>query len=156
MNIFLPVSINITNRKILIVGGGNVALLKASGLNRFTDKLTILAPYVLNKLKEFPFSFIYKTYESGDILGYYIVYACTNSRDLNKKIHEDCNNAGILVAVCDDPTASDLVMPAVCMTQEITISVGTNGNSPRKGISIRNQIQKLIEDGVICIEQNKT
>lgn len=154
MSVFIPVSINISNRKILIVGGGNVALLKASGLNRFTDALTILAPQISDKLKQYPFLFNHKTYEPGDIHGYFIVYACTDNRDLNKKIQEDCNNAQILVAVCDNPSASDLVMPAVYTTQELTIAVGTNGTSPKRAIAIRNQIQRLIEERKIVTDQD--
>lgn len=152
MNRFIPISINITNRKILIVGGGNVALLKASGLSRFTDNITILSPLVVDQLREYPFSFISKLYDSNDIDGYFMVYACTNKREINDQIKKDCNKTGILVVVCDNPSESDFVMPAICVTDDITIAVGTNGTSPKKGIKIRNQIQELIKFGTLKIK----
>lgn len=152
MSQFIPVSINIENRKILIVGGGNVALLKASGLSRFTSNITIVAPEILDKLREYPFTFIEKLYNSTDINHYFMVYACTNDKEINNQIKIDCNISGKLVAICDNPSESDIVMPAVCIQKGITVAVGTNGTSPKKGIHIRNQIQELLQSGVIDIE----
>jgi len=148
---FIPISINISNRKILVVGGGNVALLKASGLSRFTDNITILSPIVIDKLREYPFTFISKLYDSDDIEGYFLVYACTDKKDINDQIKQDCYKKGTLVAVCDNPTESDIVMPAICVANHITIAVGTDGTRPKKGIKIRNQIQELIKSGTIEI-----
>ena len=151
MSHFIPISINISNRKILVVGGGNVALLKSSGLSRFTDNITILSPHVIDELREYLFTFISKEYESSDIEGYFMVYACTDKKDVNDQIKRDCSISGTLVAVCDNPTESDIVMPAICLTEGITIAVGTDGTSPKKGIKIRNQIQELINLGTIEI-----
>jgi len=43
---FLPVSLNITDKKILIIGGGKVASHKLAGIKSFSENITVLAPIV--------------------------------------------------------------------------------------------------------------
>lgn len=152
MKQFAPLLINTTNRKILIVGGGKAALLKAKGIFRFTSQITILAPQILSELEKYPFTFIYQGYKDDAADDFFMVYACTDNAELNSKIASECETKNILYSVCDNPDTSSFVTPAIYKDNNITISIGTNGNSPRQAIYIRNQIQQLIEQGVIKTE----
>ncbi len=66
---FLPVSVRINGRSILIVGGGKVATHKAQILHRFTDQATVIAPEVSDALKQLPFTVIERPFEEGDLEG---------------------------------------------------------------------------------------
>jgi Siroheme synthase (precorrin-2 oxidase/ferrochelatase domain) len=63
---FLPVSLNVTDKKILIIGGGKVATHKGTGIARFVSNVTVIAPEFSPEIKKLPFTFIEKKYESSD------------------------------------------------------------------------------------------
>lgn len=149
---FLPISINIRNRRILIVGGGKVAAHKAAILSRFTNNATVLAPQIDDKFREIPFQIRKKKYEPDDLKDYQLVYICTDNHELNRQIKEDAQQKGIVASVCDAPDLCDFVSPAICSFNHITIAVGSDARDVKKSIAIRNRIQELIEDGTLRID----
>ena len=101
--LFLPISINITGKKILLIGGGNVGYHKASILYRFTDKATIIAPEFHKGFNNLPFTLVQKRYSTEDLEGAFLVYICTENKELNHTIKKECEERSILASVCDDP-----------------------------------------------------
>lgn len=85
---FLPVSVRINGRKILIVGGGKVATHKAQILHRFTDTATVIAPEVSDELKQLPFTVIERPFEEQDLEGVQLLFVCTGDTALNHHIKE--------------------------------------------------------------------
>ena len=152
---FIPLLINLKDKRVLIVGGGNAALLKAKGLYRFTSTITILAPEIKEELLEYPFNFITRSYQPDLLEEFNMVYCCTNDYDLNQKIAADCKKTNKLCSICDNPNNSIFVSPAIYKEENITISIGTNGNSPKQAIYIRNQIKALIEQGILKTEYHE-
>ena len=149
---FLPISINVTNKKILLIGGGKVATHKATIMHRFVDQVTVLAPEFTPEIKKLPYQFIEKKYEKGDLEGFFLVYICTENHALNKQIKDDAEALGILTSVCDDPLQCDFVSPAIHKVGNVTISVGSNAQNAFQSVGIRNQIKELIENGTIHIQ----
>jgi precorrin-2 dehydrogenase/sirohydrochlorin ferrochelatase len=150
--LFLPISINITNKKILLIGGGKVATHKGQIIARFAQNVTVIAPEFTEEIKSLPFSFIEKTYHPSDLEGYFLVYVCTGEHELNEQIKADAEQLGILTSVCDAPMLCDFVSPAIHKSGHITISVASNAQNVYKSVEIRNQITELINQGVINID----
>ncbi|MCP4159680.1 MAG: bifunctional precorrin-2 dehydrogenase/sirohydrochlorin ferrochelatase [Deltaproteobacteria bacterium] len=149
MTMFLPISINITNKQILIIGGGNVALEKIRSLEKFIDRITILATDVCSEIKDCPYTIIYKNYEKVDLNNYFLVYACTNNTETNYEIRNDCDELGILVNVADNTNQSNFISPAIYKQKNMTVSVSSNGEDVKKSIKWRNNIKTLFEyDGI--------
>jgi len=146
---FLPISINVTNRKILLIGGGKVATHKGSIMARFVNQVTVIAPEFTDDIKQLPFTFIEKEYDKTDLFGFFLVYVCTGNHELNAQIKVDAEALGILTSVCDAPMLCDFVSPAIHKEGNVTISVGTNGQNAMQSVAIRNQITELIEKGQI-------
>ena len=48
---FLPISINITDKKILLIGGGRIAGHKIGFLEQFTRNISIVAMEVIDVIK---------------------------------------------------------------------------------------------------------
>ena len=149
---FLPISINVTNKKILLVGGGKVATHKGTIMARIvTEQVTVVAPEFTEEIRQLPFTFITKEYEKSDLEGFFLVYVCTGNHELNAQIKEDAEAIGILTSVCDSPFLCDFVSPAIHNEGHVTISVGTNGRDAFQSVSIRNQISNLIQEGKLII-----
>ncbi|MCD8043771.1 MAG: bifunctional precorrin-2 dehydrogenase/sirohydrochlorin ferrochelatase [Tannerellaceae bacterium] len=149
---FLPINLNISTRRILLVGGGKVAFHKASILYRFTPAITVLSPRFEEGFSALPFTYIEKAYEPGDLHGFDLVYICTDDHPLNKQIKEDAARAGILASVCDAPALCDFTSPAIFRLGNLTISVATDSKEVKRSIAIRNRIKELIENGTLSID----
>ncbi|OIP82936.1 MAG: siroheme synthase [Porphyromonadaceae bacterium CG2_30_38_12] len=149
--LFLPISINVTNKKILLIGGGKVATHKGTIMARFVQNVTVVSPEFTDEIRKLPFTFIQKEYEKGDLEGYFLVYAVTGNHDLNAQIKADAEELGILTSVCDAPLLCDFVSPAIHKQEHVTISVGTNARDAYQAVAIRNQITNLFENGTLHI-----
>ena len=149
---FLPISINVTGKKILLIGGGKVATHKGTILARFVNQVTVISPDFTSEIKELPFTFIEKEYEKSDLDGFFLVYACTGNHELNHRIKMDAETLNILTSVCDAPLLCDFVSPAIHKAGNITFAVGSNAQNVFQSVELRNQIKELIENGQIHIK----
>jgi siroheme synthase-like protein len=152
---FLPISLDISDRNIVLIGGGKTAFQKAFILSKFTSELTIIAPEFHQGFETLPFTLIQKTYEPADLDGASLVYVCTEQTELNASVKGDCAKRQILANVVDNPSLSDFVSPAIHKVGNVTISVGSNAQNVRQSIRIRNQIKELEECGVILLTEAK-
>jgi len=143
---YLPVSLDITDKNILIIGGGNIAKQKLKTLLMFTDKITILSLVISAEIQKYKLTQIIKEYQSCDLNGYSIVYACTNNRTLNAQIKSDAAKRGLLVNVVDDPELCDFISPAIFKQDYMTVAVNSNGVNVKKTIAWRDRIKKLLEN----------
>ena len=143
---FLPVSIDITNKQILILGGDNSALKKIKILLAYTNDLIIIGKNVHNQIKEMGIKYIEKEIEKDDLKGFSIIYSCTNNRSLNQEIVKWGHELGILVNIHDDPELCDFISPAVIKKENITISVSTNGEDALMSIAIRDKLNEMIKN----------
>lgn len=142
---FMPISINVRGKKVLLVGGGKVALHKIMSLKNFNCAITIIAREVCNEIKAMPYTYLEKDYDENDLEGYLLVYACTNDSALNQRIKADGEKKRILVNVVDNPELCDFVSPAIYKKDNISIAVSSNGEDVFMSIKIRNLIQKYLE-----------
>jgi siroheme synthase-like protein len=137
---FMPVSINITGKRILIIGGGKVGRHKATILSRFTSEATVISPVFHEGFETLPFERIQKQYEPNDLESAFLVYICTENESLNAKIKGDCEKRGILAGVCDNPALCDFISPAIYKNGDLTIAVSSNAQNVRRSIGIRDWI----------------
>jgi precorrin-2 dehydrogenase/sirohydrochlorin ferrochelatase len=149
---FLPISINVTNKKILLIGGGKVATHKGSIMARFVDQVTVIAPEFSPEIKALPFTFIQKEYEKSDLIGFFLVYVCTGDHELNAQIKQDAAELNILTSVCDAPLLCDFTSPAIHKEGHVTISVASNARNVYQSVDIRNQISDLIKKEQLIIK----
>ncbi|MDR1783283.1 MAG: bifunctional precorrin-2 dehydrogenase/sirohydrochlorin ferrochelatase [Dysgonamonadaceae bacterium] len=143
---FLPISVNITGKKILIIGGGKVGFHKAVIINRFTDEITVVSPQFYERFYELPVTTITKEYESSDLDGFFLVYICTENNELNLRIKRDAEAKGILANVCDNPSLCDFISPAIYKNGNMTVAVSSNADDVRRSIKVRDEIAGLVAD----------
>jgi siroheme synthase-like protein len=143
---FLPVSLNITDKKILIIGGGKVAAKKIKILEQFTNEITVIATNICKEIKEGNINCKEKRYHKSDLAGYHIIYACTNNERLNRCVRMDCVDMDKLINVVDNPVQSDFVSPAIFKKGKMTVSVGSNAQNVIKSIELRNKIKDFINN----------
>lgn len=147
---FLPISIDIENEQILIIGGGKVGLHKVEGLERFTQNIKIISREVSDEIRTREWlTIVEKEYEPSDLEGHLIVYAATNDQVLNSQIRKDSRQYRCLVNVVDKPSNCDFISPAIFKHNNMSVAVSSNGENVYASIQWRNAIQNLVETGVI-------
>ncbi|MDR3268484.1 MAG: bifunctional precorrin-2 dehydrogenase/sirohydrochlorin ferrochelatase [Tannerella sp.] len=148
---FLPISVNITGRQIILIGGGKVAFHKAAILSRFTGRVRVVAPEFHPGFAGLPFELKQKTYAPEDLDNTFLVYICTENKTLNATIKAECEKRGILAGVCDDPALCDFVSPAIYQDGPMTVAVSSDAQDVRRSIRVRDRIKTLVEEGLISI-----
>lgn len=143
---YLPIAIDISNSKILIIGGGQSALKKIRILQRSGANIEVVAGNIIDEVYASGVICHLKKYEKSDLNGYLMLYSCTNNETLDKQIAEDGREAGVLVNVHDNPTLCQFVSPAIYRDGNLSIAVSSNAENVYEAIRVRNLIQEYLEN----------
>ena len=150
MNTF-PLFFKLEDRKVLIVGGGDVALRKADLLSRAGAAITILAPSISVELQALlsdgKHQLIYADYNKTYMSGARVVIAATDDEMLNHQIHADATELNIPVNVVDTPHLCDFIFPAIVDRNPIVIGISSNGKAPVLARLLRARLETLIPQG---------
>ncbi|MGL1893503.1 MAG: bifunctional precorrin-2 dehydrogenase/sirohydrochlorin ferrochelatase [Spirochaetaceae bacterium] len=144
MKKFMPIAIDVYGKKILLVGGGRFAQHKVVLLQRFTNNITIVGSKISQEIKDSGLTYLEEDYNEKHLDGIYIVYACTNDRELNKQIRADGHKKGVIVNVADDPEICDFVSPAMYIEGDMTVAVTSNGTDVYRSIKWRNKLKEFL------------
>lgn len=143
---FLPISIDISDQKILIIGGGQSALKKIRILQRFGAQLYVIAENISEEVLSTGVTCYQKTYQKSDLKGYLMLYSCTNNEELDRQIAIDGREAGVLVNIHDNPSLCQFVSPAIYKDGNIAVAVSSNAQDVYESIRLRNLIQDYLEN----------
>ena len=144
--VYYPVSLNIQGKRCVVIGGGKVALRKVKMLLDCGANVSVISPKPhpdMAKLsKERAIHLIQRDYEARDLKEAVIAIACTDVKEVNRKVADEAKKAGILVNVADDPEPSDFIIPAFFRRGNLTLAVSTSGVSPALARKIRTKLEK--------------
>lgn len=150
MNTF-PLFFKLEDRKVLIVGGGDVALRKADLLSRAGACITVLAPSISAEiqalLSDSKHQLIYDNYNKTYMTGARVIIAATDDETLNHQIHADASDLNIPVNVVDTPHLCDFIFPAIVDRNPIVIGISSNGKAPVLARLLRARLETLIPQG---------
>jgi uroporphyrin-III C-methyltransferase / precorrin-2 dehydrogenase / sirohydrochlorin ferrochelatase len=147
MNYF-PAFFDLTAQKVLIVGGGEVALRKLALLERCGAKVTVVASEVLPELRERAaagkITTVVRDFVPDDLEGARLVIVATSRRAVNRWIASLSEARGIPVNVVDDREASRFIVPALIDRDPVLVAISTGGTSPVLARRLRERLEALI------------
>jgi precorrin-2 dehydrogenase/sirohydrochlorin ferrochelatase len=143
---FLPISIDISDQKILIIGGGQSALKKIRILQRSGAIIEVVAENIIDEVLTSGVKCFRKSYEKSDLKGYLMLYSCTNNVELDRQIVTDGKESGVLVNIHDNPALCQFVSPAIYRDGHISVAVSSNAENVQEAIRLRNQIQEYLDN----------
>ncbi|MCD7981673.1 MAG: bifunctional precorrin-2 dehydrogenase/sirohydrochlorin ferrochelatase [Clostridiales bacterium] len=122
-----------SNKNILIVGGGAVADRRVHTLLPFAGELTVVSPEFTEGLKYLAqngqIQITERTFEPVDITGRDLVLAATDDNALNRQIAALCRARGIPVNVSSDRMLCDFQFPSVLTDGEVVIGINASGEN---------------------------
>ena len=149
-NKFFPVSIDINNKNILVIGAGKIALRKVETLLNYNCNIIVITKDILeekfleleknNKIK------ILKNqeFEEKFLENFFLVIAATDNEVLNKNISQLCINKNILVNNITSKDDMNVRFASIYEKDDIQIAISASGN-PKKAIEIKNKIKNILE-----------
>ncbi|NMC77167.1 MAG: bifunctional precorrin-2 dehydrogenase/sirohydrochlorin ferrochelatase [Candidatus Methanofastidiosa archaeon] len=153
-----------TDKEVLIVGGGNVALRKTKKLLEFTEDITIVSSEFHSEFDSINVKKIKKEINEYNFSSFLsektaFVVLCLNNKELNKKLSSICKEHKIMVNVVDDKDISDIIFPAVIQKDKLLIAISTKGECPFYSKKLKEEIAEFIDkkdqDAKILIDSRK-
>ena len=141
-----PMLLDVRDRPIVIIGGGQVAARKAAGLREAgATRLRIVAP-------EFPGTFdesvqrVTETYRPEHLDGAQLIFAATDRAEVNRAVVRDARARGLFVcrADADDDDPGDFATPAQLRRGPVQVTVSTG--SAALAVLIRDGIAQRWDD----------
>ena len=149
-NKFFPVSIDLNNKNVLIIGAGKIALRKIETLLNYNCNITVITKEVLeekfleleknNKIKIFK----NQEFEEKFLENIFLVVVATDNEIFNKKISQLCMSKNILVNNITSKDDMNIRFSSIYEKDDIQIAISANGN-PKKAVEIKNKIKNIFE-----------
>jgi len=150
MDRYYPVFLRIKDKKCIVIGGGKVAARKTLGLLQDGGLVTVISPIISEELQELASEGIVKweqrQYQQGDVQTAFLVFAATNSREVNRQVCFEAEQHGVLVNSIDDSSLCDFIVPARVDRGKLQIAISTSGASPALTKSIRQELESIFGD----------
>ncbi|HET9182977.1 MAG TPA: bifunctional precorrin-2 dehydrogenase/sirohydrochlorin ferrochelatase [Candidatus Angelobacter sp.] len=140
-----PVFLKLEGRKVLIVGGGAVAEQKIEGVLRSATDVTVIAPEVTPRIREWAqqgrLNHVPQEFRAGMAEGYFLVIAATDSPAVNHAVYDQARASGALCNAVDDTPYCDFYAPALVSRGEFQIAISTGGSSPALAQRVRKNLE---------------
>lgn len=150
MSRYYPIMIDLSGKKVAVIGGGAVAARKIGSLLRAEADITVISPSVTSQIKQWanhndiewqPREFTGKQ----DIKDALLIIAATNHADLNREIRSMISPFQLLNIV-DQPDLSSCIFPAFFTRGKLSISVSTSGANPGLSQKIRQELSQMYDE----------
>jgi len=131
---YMPVNVNLKGAKVLVVGGGTIALRKIEALLNYDCAVHVVSPEVVDKIGFFhdkgTVRLEKREYMAAEASKYRLVVSATDDEEVNQKVHKDCMDFNILVNVVDNPKLCTFTFPAIVRREILSFAISTDGKAP--------------------------
>ena len=145
-----PIVVDMTNRPVLVVGGGAVAERKVEGLLAAGARVTVLAPELTPLLQAWAdddrIRHVGRRYRAGDLAGYRVAFAATDDGAVNADVAREARERSVWLNAADDPDHSDFILPSVLRRGDVVVAVTTGGTSPALARAVREELETHVTE----------
>ncbi len=141
-----PLALDLSGRRVVVVGGGQVALRRAAAMLAAGAQVRVIAPDVTAGLTALDVALQQRKYRDGDLAGAWLAHAATDDPDVNTAVAAEAERRRIWCVRADNADASPAWTPAATTTGDVTVAV-TAGGDPRRAQRLRAAIAQALADG---------
>ena len=157
MSAYYPVFLDLTDRPVLVVGGGPVAEGKVEGLLAAGANVTVVSPTVTPRLAGWvaagQIEYLPRPYQDGDVAGRRLALVATDDPAVSGAVAAEGRELGVWVNAADEPARCEFILPAVIRRGRLVVAVSTGGASPAAARAIREELEAyLTEDHATLVE----
>jgi len=145
-----PIFVELSERRVVVVGGGAVAVRKAGSLLEAGARLVVVAykpsDAMTTLCTNHGAELVRDRYSKQYIGEAVLVIAATDAPQVNEQVYRDCQELEILCNVVDDPEHCDFFVPALVKRGDLQIAIGTGGYCPAYAGHLRQRLETLFTE----------
>jgi precorrin-2 dehydrogenase/sirohydrochlorin ferrochelatase len=148
-----PILLDMHGRLIVVVGGGRIAARKVAELVKAGAEIIVISPTLHSDIDALrgKIEIRQTVYVSGTLVTLeqekdipFMVFAATDSPEINAQVVSEARDLGILVNSVDDGTKGDFSNMATIRRGDITIALATGGVSPALAAHLRERVEGVV------------
>jgi uroporphyrin-III C-methyltransferase/precorrin-2 dehydrogenase/sirohydrochlorin ferrochelatase len=151
-----PVGLRLSGRKVLLVGGGNVAQRRAPSLIAAGADVHVVSPEVTPAIEGLvgsgELTWERREFRDGDLDDAWYVMAATDDAAVNARVSEVAESQRIFCVRADDAHAATAFTPAVGSHDGVSVAVmGSSAadRDPRRSAGVRDEIVTALREGAM-------
>jgi len=139
----MPVFLNVARRRVVLVGGGRVAVAKLPALLSAGAVVTVVAPDVREEILRSPVDVLHRAFERTDLDGAWLVVAAATS-SVNAAVARAAEERRVFVNAVDDPANASAFLGGVVRRDGVTIAISTSGDAPALSGLLREALDAVL------------
>ncbi|WP_299142084.1 siroheme synthase CysG [uncultured Tateyamaria sp.] len=144
-----PMFLTMTNRRVVIVGGGEQATQKCRLILKTEAHIDILAETLDVELQSLAqagrISWHKGPIGPAQFAGAALVFVATGCPGMDACLHMLAKASGAVVNVVDQPDLCDAITPSIVDRDPVVVAIGTEGTAPVLGRQIKTRIEEMLE-----------
>ena len=153
-----PISLDLTGRRVVVVGGGPVAARRTASVVSSGAAVRVVAPAVCEDLAGLvstgEVAWVERDYRAGDLAGAWLVHTATGDRAVDEAVAAEADAARIWCVRADDAAASAAWTPAVARSGDVVVAV-TAGGDPLRARVLRDAVAVALDCGELPVRRHR-
>jgi uroporphyrin-III C-methyltransferase/precorrin-2 dehydrogenase/sirohydrochlorin ferrochelatase len=142
----LPLLLDLTGRRVVVIGGGQVAARRVPALLEAGALVEVIAPQIVASLMESEARITARPFDTDDLVGAWLVVACTDDPIVNASVASAADAARIFCVRADAAAGGSARMATAVRRDGITVAV-SGGDDPRRARALRDAIACALDAG---------
>ncbi|MGW2866418.1 uroporphyrinogen-III C-methyltransferase [Streptomyces sp. NPDC001205] len=156
-----PVGLRLTGRRVVVVGGGQVAQRRLPALIAAGADVTLVSPSATPSVEAMAdageIRWERRRFQDGDLADAWYALVATADTEANTRISAEAERSRVWCVRSDDATAATAWTPATGRSEGVTVAVLTTDTpDPRRSAAIRDAIVEGLRDGTLVAPQQRT
>ena len=139
-----PLFTDLRGKRVVVVGGGQVARRRIGVLKPFGPDIVVIAPAL--DADATGITWLRRSYRPGDLRGAVLAIAASDSRRVNRQVGREARARNIPVSVADAPEECTFFFPAVCRGKTVLAGVCSKGEHHAAVARAGKEIRILLEE----------
>lgn len=145
-----PLFLDLTQKRIVVVGGGSIATRRSLTLLDFVRQITVIAPEIRPELEslalEARIDVRKRKFEPDDLNDADLVITATGVEEVDHWVWRLCREKNIPVNVSADQSKCDFFFPGIARKDNLVVGTTAGGTDHRLVKRVTEAIRSLLED----------
>jgi uroporphyrin-III C-methyltransferase/precorrin-2 dehydrogenase/sirohydrochlorin ferrochelatase len=157
-----PTGLRLSGRRVVVVGGGNVAQRRLPALISAGAEVHVVSPHVTPAIEGLAdageVAWVPRRFEPDDLDGAWYVVAATDDGTVNDQVGEAAEERHTFCVRSDDATRATAFTPAVGRHDGVTVAVLAErpaDRDPRRSALVRDEVVEGLREGTIAARHHR-
>ena len=149
-----PVLLDLAGRRVLVVGGGEVALRRARTLVEAGADVLVVAPQIKAEFGELGVERLEREFAPADLDGAWLAMACTDDPAVNGAVADAAAQRQMFCVRADEASGGSARTSAVVRSDGLTVAVN-GGDDPGRAVALRDAIAAALDVGELPVRRTR-